>query len=640
MRYVIKIACQLTVNFKKIVEKFIQEENCLYKTTRISKSRYSKAIAIYNFRYGKILIVSVIKRLFLFLILIIFQPAQWAIERDTIFLLITIDTWRADYISHSGSNKVQTPFLDKLAKEGIYIKYIDTPCPMTTPAHASILTGLYPKDHGIHDNRNFKLKDGLITMALLFKEKGFKTFAVVSGVPLKKRYGLDKGFDYYDDEELEHKETFEKNIKGSLKLGEQVASKGLSLIKNNNGNIFLWMHLYDPHYPYNPPDEFKKKYISDLYGGEVAYVDSVLKEFFSNLPTNRKYIVIIVGDHGEDLNEHNEETHGILLYNTTRKVPFIFWDSEKNYKPFESGPKSLIDIFPTVVDIFGLRKTSCDGVSMFKNVSNRAIFSETFFPLCFSANPGFSYKKGTLVFIKHGSSNEVYIDDFKEKENIYFNEKEFAKEALAEIKKYSGDFPDSSSRLKLSEEELKILTGLGYIGSSSLFTGELTKCDLKDLARDFTNYTKIGWEMVKLKDPKILLNEYNNLLKKYPYSPLLHCDKAGLLIQMKQYDEALAECKACVMFDKENARGYFWLGNLYSMKGKFKEAENFYTISLNIDPNQAVVHYNLGMINYEKLNNPEKAKKHLQKFLELDPKNQNAEKIKTIIKQVSSTTSK
>ena len=563
-------------------------------------------------------------------LLTLFLSIRICSSEDVNFLLITIDTWRADYISVSGSKKVETPFLDKLANEGIYLKYVDTPCPMTTPSHASILTGLYPKNHGIRDNRNFKLKDNTITLATLFKEKGYKTYAVVSGIPLLKRYGLNKGFDIYDDEDLEREDTLEKAIKGSLKSAEQVSERALKILQNDKGKTFLWMHFYDPHYPYKPPALFSS--IKDPYAGEVAYVDSVLKGFFEKiLKDDKKWIVIITGDHGEDLNEHNEETHGILLYNTTRKVPLILWDQSKKMKTFGKGAKSLADIFPTIVEIFDLRETKSDGLSLFKE-TQRALFSETYFPLCFGANPGFSFKKENFVFIKHGTSEEVYKDDYKEGENLYSKNKDFVKESLREIKDYSRD--DLKPNLKLSEEELKTLTSLGYIGSSSLSNNKITVCDLRELAKDFTSYTQKGWEMAEKKNPQIIIDEYDRLLKKYPYAPLLHCDKSAILIRMKRYEEAYKECNLCLMLDPQNAVASSNFANLLAMKGKFREAEKYYLISLTIDETQPLTHYNLGMIYYEKLNNRDGAVKHLKRFLELDPENPNTQKAKNALKDL------
>lgn len=548
---------------------------------------------------------------------------------ETNFLLITIDTWRSDYFSFSGSNKVKTPFLDEIARDGVYFN-MDTTCPMTTPAHSSILTGLYPNKHGVRDNRNFKIKDNIPTLATLFKEKGYKTFAVVSGVPLQKKYGLNRDFDIYDDDEADSADDLTKRVKGFLKNGEQVVERASKILEKEGGKIFLWLHFYDPHHPYKPPSKFLKLYPNDPYAGEVAYVDSVVGNFLKNY-LKGNWTIIIVGDHGEDLNEHGEETHGILLYNTTRKVPFILYNRSNEKFKVGKGAKSIVDILPTVTDIFSLKKIDCDGVSIFKD-TERFLFSETFFPLCFGLNLGFSVKKGDLVFIQHGTSKEIYIDDFKEKENIISKRKDFLNVAENELQKYIGK-ENFDATLKMSEEELKTLKSLGYIGSSSLST-KMMPYDLRAFAKDFSDYLNIESKLLKERDIQILINEYDRLLKKYPFAPLLHCDKAGILIKMKRYDEALNECKLCVMLDKNNSTANFWLGNLMAIKGKFREAEKFYQASISLNENNPIVHYNIGMLYYEKLGNKQGAINHLKRFLELDPESPNALKAKMALKDL------
>ncbi|MCX7830321.1 MAG: sulfatase-like hydrolase/transferase, partial [Acidobacteria bacterium] len=509
--------------------------------------------------------------------------------------------------------------------------------PMTTPAHASILTGLYPKSHGIRDNRNFRLK-GVTTLPELFKEKSFKTVAVVSGAPLLKKFGLNKGFDIYDDNSLPENDELQKLIKGSLKTASQTSRIALNHIEGIKDKLFLWVHFYDPHYPYNPPKDFQKMYPKDFYAGEIAYVDSVLGDFFESLLKikNKRWIIIIVGDHGEDLGEHGEDTHGILLYNTVRKVPFIYWDSQKKTKKIGEGSKSLIDIFPTVQEIFDLRKTTCEGKSIFQDSKDRFLFSETFFPLCFSANPGFSAKKEKLVLIQHGTSFEMYEDSFAETKIDFLKGKSFFKIAKKEIDSYFNKNESISATNTLTEEESKILSSLGYIGTSSVNLEKITQCDLKELARDFSSYTQKGWEYAQLGDSNVLLREYNRLLKKYPFSPLLHCDKSDILIKLKKYEEAFAECKICVMLDPHNSKGYFKLANLSTMKGKFKEAENYYQNSIKYDENFSVAYLNLGMLYFEKLKNEKAALINLKKFLELDPNHPEAKTAKQVIKELES----
>lgn len=553
------------------------------------------------------------------------------------FLLVTIDTWRADYISASGMGKVATPFLDKLAGEGRYIKFAESTCPMTTPAHASILTGLYPNRHGIRDNRNFSLDGGAVTLAQLFKQRGYLTAAVVSGKPLQKRYGLDRGFDQYDDREMDEEGKTDRLLKGSLKTGREAAVLALSISEKAKGDLFLWLHMYDPHFPYNPPREFSRKYPRDLYAGEVSYVDAVLADFMPRLLASKegRWTVIIAGDHGEALGDHGEQRHGILLYASTRTVPLICWDSRERIRPFGNGVKSLIDIFPSAQEIFGLPPSKCDGVSLFNDTKDRrSLFSETFFPLCFAANPGYSVRTDSQVFIKHGSSSEVYADGFPEGRNLSAERREFALRSRELLKKYSSEGGRLTPNLRLTAEEQRALASLGYIGSFSGDTDKITTCDLRDLAADFTAYYERGDEMTNKGNLNILLAEFDRLLKKYPFSPMLHCDKSKMLIEMRRYEQAEEECKVCLMLDQANATACSNLANLKAMKGKFAEAEKYYLLSLSRDEGSAIAHLNLGLIYFEKMNKNREAAEHLKRFLELAPEHQRASEVKEVLRKI------
>lgn len=575
------------------------------------------------------------KKLFWFFILIVYFIKGNTQNHN--FLLITIDTWRADYISvyPSKNPKVFTPNLDALAKEGLYLKYMETPSPITAPAHASILTGLYPKKHGIRDNRYFKLKEGVTTLPELFKRKKYKTVAVISSTSLLRIYGLDKGFDVYNDENLTSPMSPHLGMDMKLKKADHVSDLGLKYLNENSGPIFMWLHFYDPHEPYNPPDKFKERYKKDYYAGEVAYVDEALGRFLSKIKSDEKnrWTIIIVGDHGEDLYDHGEKNHGILLYNTSRKVPFLLWDSKRKYENFIKEPKSLIDIFPTIIEIFNLENVPSDGVSIFKEVK-RKLFFETFMPLGFSVNPGFGLKDQDFVYIKHGTALEIYEDDFYEGKNLIKEKKEFALEAERLLKDfYKNDYVKAN--LKLSEEESKALASLGYLGSITLNLDKVTKCDLKDFAKDYSYYQTRTNEIINLKeDLNLYLQLADEMIKKYPSAGIFHCDKASIYLTLNKLEEASKACQICATLDKENPFPYRILGDISASKGKFKEAERYYLESLKYNPLNPLIHFNLGFIYLEKLNDKEKAIYHLTKFMELDPKNMNVIKVKSILNRL------
>src|SRR5215475_10351183 len=241
--------------------------------------------------------------------------------------LITIDTLRADHVHCYGYPQIQTPALDDLAKSGIRFAQAFTPSPLTNSSHTSILTGLLPSTHGVTDF-GIPLDDSHATLAELLKAKGYRTAAFIGAVVLDSKTlapGLDRGFDFYDN--------FPTNVQTKTHW-DRLERRGEVVIKHAEtwltahpaGPRFVWVHLYDPHDPYEPPAPYSETYKDRLYDGEIAYADAALANLVSYLKAHAAYdnsLIIVVGDHGEGLGEHNEDTHGIFLYDSTTHVPLI-----------------------------------------------------------------------------------------------------------------------------------------------------------------------------------------------------------------------------------------------------------------------------------------------------------------------------
>ena len=241
--------------------------------------------------------------------------------------LFTIDTLRADHVHCYGDQNIETPALDSLAKEGIRFTQAFTPSPITNTSHTTILTGLLPSSHGVTDFA-IPLASTHVTWAELLKAKGYHTAGFIGAVILDSKSlspGLDRGFDFYDN--------FPQHPKTKSRWG-RVERRGLEVVQHAEtwlsahpaGPHFVWVHLYDPHDPYEPPSPFSETYKDRLYDGEVAYADSALAHFVAYLKKQGWYensVIVVVGDHGEGLGEHHEETHGIFLYDSTTHVPLI-----------------------------------------------------------------------------------------------------------------------------------------------------------------------------------------------------------------------------------------------------------------------------------------------------------------------------
>ena len=281
------------------------------------------------------------------------RPASFG-TADPDIILVTIDTLRADSVGFAGNARVKTPFLDELARGGRVFTNAHAHNVVTLASHANILTGLYPYQHGVRDNSGFKLAPTQKTVAHWLREKGYATAAFVGAFPLDSRFGLGREFDVYDDRYHEASKPMD------FVMDERRASEVLDAAKKwyagaGDRRKFLWVHLYDPHAPYNPPPPFFDEYRDSEYLGEVAYTDSELAKFLRPILEQRpNTMVIITADHGEALGDHGEMTHGLFTYEATLKVPLLIYQKGEIKPATDARLARHIDIVPTILQRIGV----------------------------------------------------------------------------------------------------------------------------------------------------------------------------------------------------------------------------------------------------------------------------------------------
>src|SRR5712671_3583316 len=312
--------------------------------------------------------------------------------------LIAIDTLRADHVHCYGYNRVQTPSLDQLAKQGIRFTQAFTPSPITNSSHASILTGLLPSSHGVSDF-GVPLASSHLTLAEALKKRGYGTAAFIGAVILDTKAlapGLDRGFDFYDNfpAQSETKSRWGRVERRGMEVVQHVETW---LNAHPAGPHFVWVHLYDPHDPYEPPPPYSEIYKDRLYDGEIAYADSALGHFLAYLKTHGWYdnsLVVVVGDHGEGLGEHQEDTHGIFLYDSTTHVPLIVkLPAGRERSRVVEAQVRTTDILPTVLDLLdapGLETKEGESLKVYfagTEATARTAFGETDYPLRFGWAP-------------------------------------------------------------------------------------------------------------------------------------------------------------------------------------------------------------------------------------------------------------
>ncbi len=269
-------------------------------------------------------------------------------------VLVTIDTLRADRLGVYGSRDVATPHLDELAREGAFFAEAAVAVPLTRPSHATILTGLDPFAHGLRDNVSAPLEAKIPTLATILKAAGFETAGFVSAVVLSSQSGLNRGFDLYSDR-FEMGADDARFLNSIQRRGDGPTAEAIAwLEKRRDARFFLWLHLYDPHDPYEPPEPYATRYAERPYDGEVAFSDDLVGRLLAaldRLDRRRDTLVVVTSDHGEGLGEHGENVHGYFVYQSTLRVPLIFRGPGVLAGAKPSVTARSVDLVPTVLDL-------------------------------------------------------------------------------------------------------------------------------------------------------------------------------------------------------------------------------------------------------------------------------------------------
>src|SRR5262245_3636095 len=278
------------------------------------------------------------------------RPAPAAPPRiATNVLIITIDTLRADRVGIYGATNVETPNMDRLAREGAWASQSDVPVPLTRPSHVSLFTGRYPSEHGIRDNLSAPLNGDVPLLSGIFQQAGFATAAFVSSSVLDRQSGLSRGFDVYSD-------RFDKGA--DQRTADVVTAEAIGWLRSPpKPKFFAWLHLYDPHAPYTPPEPYASRYAGRPYDGEVAFCDEQVGRVMTALRETGALdntLVIVTSDHGEALGEHGEDVHGYFVYEATLRVPLIVRGPGVAPGTRVGAVARTIDLFPTVLDLMGV----------------------------------------------------------------------------------------------------------------------------------------------------------------------------------------------------------------------------------------------------------------------------------------------
>jgi len=406
-------------------------------------------------------------------------------------LLITVDTLRPDRLGCFGNARVKTSHIDSLARRGALFRRAFAHTPTTLSSHANILLGTTPNYHGVHDNQNFVVREEFLTLAEHLRTSGYARGAFVGAFPLDSRFGLTQGFDIYDDN---YGTSGSQEFSYVERKAEVVVQKALEWLGGQSKPWFLWVHCFDPHQHYDPPEPFKTQYKDSPYDGEVAYVDDSLGKLLDYLDDhglNEKTLIIFTGDHGESLGQHGESTHGYFAYNSTLWIPLII-DCPGIRPANIDSFVSHIDIFPTVCEALEIEKPAhLQGLSLLpvmkgKEIPEREIYFESLYPF---TSRGWAPLRG---FIKN---NIKFMDspipelydlhgDFDEAKNLADSwPLETYRTALAALMKKQAYGGPGTAKQNADRQATQNLRSLGYLSSPQAPRKEAftTQDDLKVL---------------------------------------------------------------------------------------------------------------------------------------------------------------
>jgi len=503
-------------------------------------------------------------------------------------LLITIDTLRADRVGAYGHREALTPNLDALAAAGTLYEEAFTHTPVTLPAHATLLTGRLPPEHGVRSNSFYRLPEGETTIAEILRGEGFRTAGFVAGAPLDRRFGLAQGFDTYDDEL--------SPARGGQLMAERdaaaVADAALEWLKGvGDAPFFLWVHFFDPHHPYQPPQSFLSL-TGSAYEGEVAFCDQEIGKLVGALKGSGRLsttLLVATSDHGESLGEHGEATHGIFLYDATLRVPLILSGPgiPRGVRD-PRGPVGLVDILPTLLGRLGLAaRAGLSGRDLFGQEPSELLYAETYLPRDFYNWSELKAVRSLRMKFVEAPVRELYdlTDDPGETRNLAAERPESVRQLVARMEAWAQS--EKENPFQPDSGLLEQLTSLGYVAGGR--------------AAGLTGGPSAGRS-----DPKA---------------------KIGLVVEMDQAigrlatrDFAAAERKLreILQLDPENSLAAHYLGEVLSELGRDREAIEAYGRAIQAGRDVPYYHYRLGIL-HERLADYRRAAEEFARVAAVNP---------------------
>jgi len=535
-------------------------------------------------------------------------------ERPLNVMIITLDTTRADALGAYDKDLDTSPNLDRLAAEGVLFEQAVVSAPSTLPSHSTIMTGKHPYAHGARSNNGYVLADENVTLAERFKAAGYETAAEIAAPVIEARTKLDQGFDSYTDTtsfDVRLKQVTVENSDGSVESGElrerdgsDVTRRAIDfLARNRDVPFFLWLHYFDPHAPYAAPLSYQQKFSGNKYHAEIAYTDTQIGRVIAELEKlgiSDRTLVIVTSDHGEGLNEHGEETHAHLVYDTTIRVPLIFWgppDLPRGKRI--SAMVRAVDIAPTVLDWAGLPPLEAiQGQTLRPLIegghwSEVVGYGETIEPYAtFGSSPIRYVRVGRWKYI-HGVRPELYdvLADRAELDNRAPEEPARVEELRGVLRELIENAPPiPGAEVAIEPDVLEQLGALGYVGSTSptritdeLATLEVSGTDSAQMILDLDRYAKALGSFYITKEFPVAERRFEELLERYPRSAPILRMLGETKLELGKNDESVELLRRAVALSPDDPSLRLVLIQAEKAAGNMIEAEKTLRIAIGLE---------------------------------------------------------